>query len=500
MERLYSFVYKGISTKRPLYVRGGGELDEEGNLYLHAGEREDFLTYFNSFSLMKWCRYTCLQALSLEIHADGEFSIEVVGASPDREEILVQHKFSGETTKWLVIPETKETIVGVRLIAKTDCCIKEMTWCGSFKKYVSKRIGIAICTYRREQYVKKTMELLKSFQKSHDWLDVLVVDNGQTLSLDESNRFRVIHNPNYGGSGGFTRGMMEYVQHGGVDYVLLMDDDIELDTSVLERTHSLLSGIQPNYQESFLGGAMLDMQYPLTQVDNTAYWNGIRVHALGKNDDISTVKSLVENEHIQLCQNQYPGWWFCAIPLTRIKEIGYPLPVFLKGDDMEYGIRNQRPVMNMNGIGVWHEAFANKTNDIVNYFSDRNMLILDMLAEGCPCYKLMIMILGRLGKRMLRPSNHWRAVRMFALSLHDFRQGFLEITSRPADEKFVSVKEYAEKYDNLIVYLRKISWSILTIFFQYHVLKEKYRTFRQEYLCDEKFWQKYLKLKEKDLK
>ena len=35
----------------------------------------------------------------------------------------------------------------------------------------------------------------------------------------------------------------------------------------------------------------------------------------------------------------YNGWWMCLIPTTVIKEIGLSLPLFLKWDDAEYGLR-----------------------------------------------------------------------------------------------------------------------------------------------------------------
>ena len=36
----------------------------------------------------------------------------------------------------------------------------------------------------------------------------------------------------------------------------------------------------------------------------------------------------------------YNGWWMCLIPTSiLIREIGLALPVFIKWDDVEYGIR-----------------------------------------------------------------------------------------------------------------------------------------------------------------
>ncbi len=38
----------------------------------------------------------------------------------------------------------------------------------------------------------------------------------------------------------------------------------------------------------------------------------------------------------------YNGWWMCLIPTAVIKEIGLSLPLFLKWDDAEYGLRANR--------------------------------------------------------------------------------------------------------------------------------------------------------------
>ena len=35
----------------------------------------------------------------------------------------------------------------------------------------------------------------------------------------------------------------------------------------------------------------------------------------------------------------FNGWWTCVIPRQVAEEIGQPLPLFLKWDDAEYGLR-----------------------------------------------------------------------------------------------------------------------------------------------------------------
>lgn len=132
------------------------------------------------------------------------------------------------------------------------------------------------------------------FSKTNPWLTALVVDNGSTLKECETEYLRIIHNPNYGGSGGFTRGIIENLKTKINDYVLLMDDDIDLDTAVLKRTHSLISSLKDEYRESFVAGAMLNIDEPYIQYENTAYWNKFRPSSLGRNYDLSSIKVLIK--------------------------------------------------------------------------------------------------------------------------------------------------------------------------------------------------------------
>ena len=90
---------------------------------------------------------------------------------------------------------------------------------------------------------------------------------------------------------------------------------------------------------------------------------------MGHGLDLTKAKNIFINEIIAQRRNMYGGWWFCCMPLQRIEQIGYPLPLFIKGDDIEYGIRNEREFITLNGINVWHVSFSKKNSYEVNYFS-----------------------------------------------------------------------------------------------------------------------------------
>ncbi len=62
-------------------------------------------------------------------------------------------------------------------------------------------------------------------------------------------------------------------------------------------------------------------------------------------------------------ESDYTGWWFCLIPREVITRVGLPLPLFLKFDDAEFGLRARAagiPTIGLPGVAVWHEGWAEK--------------------------------------------------------------------------------------------------------------------------------------------
>lgn len=51
------------------------------------------------------------------------------------------------------------------------------------------------------------------------------------------------------------------------------------------------------------------------------------------------------------------------------------MPIFIRGDDLEYGLRNMKNLILMNGICVWHEPFENKYSSFLSYYILRNQFI-----------------------------------------------------------------------------------------------------------------------------
>lgn len=493
MKKIYSLVTTEDTNKAELYLKGTAR--KEKDIFLFSqGEQLDFFTYFNSFSLKKWRQYTTLQEITLELRLKGLFAIEFrIGSESGTKTILKNMNTDALYRQTFSLSDVAGDILGFTITAQEEGAIYYGgTYYGKFAAWNEVRIGIGICTHKRENYVQRTIETLREYQKENTWLQILVVDNGNTLPECEKNNFRIVHNPNYGGSGGFTRAMIEYVERNNVDYVLLMDDDIVLDMTAVERTGSLLSGLKEAYKESFLSGAMLSLEKPVIQHENKACWKWIKNWGFGRNLNLSQMQNLIFNEKSYLSYNQYAAWWYCCIPVQRIKDIGYPLPFFVKCDDIEYGIRNRKEVISMNGIGVWHQDFAAKINQIILYYNDRNNFIMNHYASGGNRYNFMLAVIGRIFKRLL--SGRMGDIKMMYLALRDYNKSFYGITKIGADERMALVKEYAEKPFSLKV-IPAILGQILKAIGNYTEIRDANRKFRAEKMMDAAFWRTYLRLK-----
>lgn len=489
MNKLYDIVFSTKEDRKLLYFKGEADVNEQW-LHISSGNTVDFLTYFNSFSITKWREYTTIKKIQINGKIIGSAEIEIYTIGKE-EKVLTKKQVNGSFALDFDIEKITDEILGIKVKAESKVIIQNLTYLGEFEEWKNQKIGVVICTFKREQYAKVTIDKLVQFSKNNPWLTTLVVDNGSTLEEVESDNLRIIHNPNYGGSGGFTRGLIENLKSKTNDYVLLMDDDIDLEPSALAHTYGLLCGLKDEYKESFLSGAMLEMDNPYIQYENKAYWQKIRPKGFGRKFNLSKVKSLVINEKVLKKENQYAGWWYCCVPLNRVEEIGLPLPVFIKGDDIEYSIRNNRPLISLNGIGVWHEVFIKKQVVWLNYFADRNMLMINNYIKNPNRFYFTLGLLLRVLRRIV--TTDYQNLFFIELSLRDYRYGLNYIVQK---DPYKYITEKRSDIERIAYY--KILLNILKqLFFlisNYTTIKVEYLKFRQKKLTNSEFWIKYLKI------
>ena len=348
-------------------------------------------TYFNIFSSSKYSEYTNAENIVFTTTVSGKMNICLHVCTEEKDEIIEQVPVCSDAPQNISISfninglsdRTSITCHYVTFESDGPSTIHE--W-GSYSSDIQSkdvRLAVVICTFRREPFVKKTVEALENIisHQSYDTndIDVYVIDNGQTLSdnLFSSPYVHLIPNRNLGGSGGFTRGMIEAVENNAT-HILLMDDDIVLDPNTVHKTLNLLKILKDEHKDAFILGGMLDLNEPTEQFEAGSLYNGRFIRCKGDLDLLSS-ESLLHNDLFE--KADYGGWWYACIP-AHICENNLPLPLFVKMDDVEYSLRNMNDHIIMNGLGVWHENFSNKLKRVgEDYYLERNSMIIRSVSE-----------------------------------------------------------------------------------------------------------------------
>lgn len=379
----------GVASAR--YDAAAGVLEFAGML--------DLLTYFNAFSLAKWCQYTSLKNLFVHVElAGGDCDIALVRASKNAQcqtEVLA-NMYAADTWQAfdLAVPIDGAVLVGLQLASAETTRVRNAYFYTevSPERVRPIRIALATTTFNNEDYIVPNIQLVQehvlgSGEAIASNFHMFVVDNGRTLDAQglSYDGITVLPNPNVGGSGGFARGMLEALGEGAsgkpkepFTHVLLMDDDVRVFPESFIRTFNLLSLANEQYADAFVQGAMLELQNPNIQFEDVAYVKRTSGYERIKTTfDVSQLASIVENEATPVERaHTYGAWWYSCIPVSAIRARGLPLPLFIRIDDVEYGVREPSTYMTLGGICVWHSRFLGRFRASVDMYQyGRNMLI-----------------------------------------------------------------------------------------------------------------------------
>lgn len=379
-------------------------------------------TYFNCFSYSKYQQYTCAAVLEVHMKVQGEAQLRLMkaeqkGRTVQRTVLLTQQvrreQLEAVTLLYDFSRETGNGFLYLEVTALSKEVVLEPGYYGSpipDARLNPTKLAAVICTYKREDYVKRNLQHLNQSifaqpqQEIARHVEVFVVDNGKTLDRAEieTEQIRLFPNKNCGGSGGFTRGIIEALRRREeFSHVLLMDDDILLESNVLIKTIRFLQIVRPEHADLAIGGSMLRLDRMQIQHEAGGRWNGYQIINYNHNLDLTKDISLLQNEALE--PPQYNAWWYCCIPLCLIDENNLPLPFFIKVDDIEYGMRITRKLLVLNGVGIWHEPFEKKQSPQLTYYDTRNKLVVNTLYEDHHLLlKNMLIVLRYMGKNLLR--------------------------------------------------------------------------------------------------
>lgn len=250
------------------------------------------------------------------------------------------------------------------------------------------RLAVATCTV---DYAKMMPIFFGSLESDSDLvrnLEQIIVVNNKPDSYDPklvekypevARKLKVVHQDNLGGSGGFTRGILEAESNPRVTHIALLDDDAVLAPGALARARGVLSFCDPS---TIIGGQMLDLNRPTTLLASGQFYNVSSVELSNPVLNTELTEDGWQQAFLDRHEGQWNGWWLCIFPREAFKSAGYPVPLFLKWDDVEYGVRTDQKGFGMiawPGVSVWHEAPDMKPVSWQAYFNTRNGFITKVL-------------------------------------------------------------------------------------------------------------------------
>ncbi|WP_448615677.1 glycosyltransferase [Modestobacter sp. URMC 112] len=364
-----------------------------------AGNEVSFASYFNAFPASYWRRWTVLKNVVLAMEVSGPGRVDVYRSKADGSIIHV----TGATTTGARRPLEFELDLTpfedggwYWFDATADdgpFTIHHAAWSAPVPPLQEARLSIGICTFNRpDDCVAALTALADDPVVAALITKVIVADQGNrkvtaaggyaAAAGSLGDKLLLVEQPNLGGSGGFSRTMYEMLRSTDATHHILLDDDVLLEPDSIARAFAFARYAK---RPMLVGGQMLALQdrsvlHTMGEVvdrgrffwraaPNTEYAHDFAKKSLRKSPDL--------HRRIDV---DYTGWWMCLIPRTAIEQLGLALPVFIKWDDAEYGIRAGEagfPTATLPGVAVWHLSWSDKddTAGWQAYFHTRNRLV-----------------------------------------------------------------------------------------------------------------------------
>ncbi|MGH3978314.1 MAG: glycosyltransferase, partial [Pseudonocardiaceae bacterium] len=357
-----------------------------------------FAAYFNAFAASYWRRWSTLSSVHLRLTLEGSGRVDVYRSKADATQIHVH----GE-----LVEGRRELDVELDLTPfedggwywfdlsteDTELVLVSGGWYSPHDAPGRAAVTIGMPTFNRPTDCVATLQAIGADELVRSVVTAVVIpDQGANKVRDQDgfaraqavlgDRLRIVDQGNLGGSGGYARVMYEALQNTDCEQILYMDDDIVLEPDSILRAVAFSRFAR---DPMLVGGQMLQAQarsrlhawgevvdrhrMRWSNAPNTEYDHDFA------QDSLRQTKWLHRRADVD-----YNAWWMCLIPRTIAVDIGLPLPLFIKWDDVEYGLRARDagyPTATVPGVAIWHMSFADKDDatDWQAYFHLRNRLV-----------------------------------------------------------------------------------------------------------------------------
>ncbi|OBK30159.1 glycosyl transferase [Mycobacterium asiaticum] len=379
------------------------------SLQIGTESEVSFATYFNAFPASYWRRWSICPSVVLRVELLGSGRVDLYRTKATGARIFIEgREFDGTEAK----PQVLEIEVGLLpfedggwiwfdITTDTEVTLLSGGWYAPMPVPGTANIAVGIPTFNRpSDCVNALRELTVDPLVDEVIGAVIVPDQGTRKVRDHpdfadatqrlGSRLSIHDQPNLGGSGGYSRVMYEALKNTDCQQILFMDDDIRIEPDSILRVLAMSRFAK---SPMLVGGQMLNLQEPShlhimgevvdrsnfmwTAAPHAEYDHDFAEYPLNDNED----KSKLLHRRIDV---DYNGWWTCMIPRQVAEELGQPLPLFIKWDDADYGLRAAEhgyPTVTLPGAAIWHMAWSDKDDaiDWQAYFHLRNRLVVAAL-------------------------------------------------------------------------------------------------------------------------
>ncbi|KRD04996.1 glycosyl transferase [Mycobacterium sp. Root265] len=380
-------------------------------LEIGAESEVSFATYFNAFPASYWRRWSILESVVLRVELTGNARVDVYRSKATGARITVGGTEAAGTEDGApgvvefevdLAPFEDGGWIWFDITTDTAVTVHSAGWYAQQPAPGRADVAVGIPTFNRPADAVNALAALTSDPLVDAVVTkVILSDQGTSKAKDHpgfddaaaalGDRLTIHNQPNLGGSGGYSRVMYEALKHTDCEQILFMDDDIRVEPDSILRA---LSFSRFAKKPTLVGGQMLNLQEPShlhvmgemvdaenfmwTGAVNTEYDHNFAKYPLNSEDH---ERSRLLHRRIDV---DYNGWWMCMIPRRVAEELGQPLPLFIKWDDSEYGLRageHGYPTVTLPGAAIWHMAWSDKDDaiDWQAYFHLRNRLVVAAL-------------------------------------------------------------------------------------------------------------------------
>ena len=369
-----------------------------------------FATYFNAFPASYWRRWSTLESVVLRVELTGSARVDVYRTKATGARITVGgapvSSPDPSTPAWTEFeigldPFEDGGWIWFDITTDSAVTLHSAGWYAPVEAPGRADIAVGIPTFNRPSDCVSALAALTSDELVDNVIGAVIVsDQGNRKAVDHpdfaaaaeklGDRLSIHNQPNLGGSGGYSRVMYEALKNTDCEQILFMDDDIRIEPDSILRalalnrfakTPTLIGGQMLNLQEPshlhVMGEVVDRANFMWTNAPFTEYDHDFAKYPLDDESD----KSLQLHRRIDV---DYNGWWMCMIPRQVAEELGQPLPLFIKWDDADYGLRAAEHgygTVTMPGTAIWHMAWSDKDDaiDWQAYFHLRNRLVIAAL-------------------------------------------------------------------------------------------------------------------------